>query len=438
MKKIMKSKKGITLISLVVTIIILLILAGISIGMLSGDNSIIGQAGNAKTQTDIAEEKEIIDLAVVHAMGKSKHGDIDETYFTNELEKNNATAIKKGSKYKVTFSSGRQYEVDQDGNVKEKKFNPNALEISELNENASTYFGWDVINYTETLDSSLDYMNWQLFYAGALDGETEERIYLISKEYVKNTDLPTVIKNGAKVEGAKPIAKSDSTYGANFSTYQSNAENINDGVLQPALYTGSLDISANMKKYNKSYFVDKKYTSTGPNMRAVAYMLDTSTWSQFSSSSKGYAEYAMGGPSVELVFTAYNKYKGLTGSSAYLAEAKSKNGYQISNDGGVNYANSITSSMIENDIMSGTIKINNPYSVSSLIGNAEGYWLSSSGNYNAERVLYLSRSGDIVAIDYNVQTKGIGFRPLILLNSNYTLEKTKDLNGNDAFKIVEQ
>ena len=38
MKKMLKNKDGITLISLVVTIIILLILAGISIGMLSGDN----------------------------------------------------------------------------------------------------------------------------------------------------------------------------------------------------------------------------------------------------------------------------------------------------------------------------------------------------------------------------------------------------------------
>ena len=32
----------------------------------------------------------------------------------------------------------------------------------------------------------------------------------------------------------------------------------------------------------------------------------------------------------------------------------------------------------------------------------------------------------------------IGFRPLVLLNSDFTLEKTKDSNGNDAFKIVEQ
>ena len=57
MKNLMKEKNGITLIALVITIIILLILAGISIGMLSVDNSINKQARNAKTQTDIAQKK---------------------------------------------------------------------------------------------------------------------------------------------------------------------------------------------------------------------------------------------------------------------------------------------------------------------------------------------------------------------------------------------
>ena len=119
MKKMLKNKKGITLMALVVTIIILLILAGISIGMLSGDNSIINQAGNAKTQTDIAEEKEIIDLAVVHAMGKSKYGDITKENLDNELNKyseiESTEQTDKG--IVVTFKSNRQYLVDSNGDV---------------------------------------------------------------------------------------------------------------------------------------------------------------------------------------------------------------------------------------------------------------------------------------------------------------------------------
>ena len=45
----LKNNKGITLIALVVTIIVLLILAGVSIAMLTGDNGILTQGKNAKT-----------------------------------------------------------------------------------------------------------------------------------------------------------------------------------------------------------------------------------------------------------------------------------------------------------------------------------------------------------------------------------------------------
>ena len=119
MKNMMKNKKGITLISLVVTIIILLILAGISIGMLSGDNSILKQAGNAKSQTDIAEEKEILQTASLAAMGKSKYGDITKEKLDSELNKypeiESTEQTDKG--IVVTFKSNRAYLVNSDGDV---------------------------------------------------------------------------------------------------------------------------------------------------------------------------------------------------------------------------------------------------------------------------------------------------------------------------------
>ena len=54
--------KGITLIALVITIIVLLILAGVSIATLTGDNGILTQAGNAKDNTRGASVQEAIDL----------------------------------------------------------------------------------------------------------------------------------------------------------------------------------------------------------------------------------------------------------------------------------------------------------------------------------------------------------------------------------------
>lgn len=53
-KKLIKVKKekGITLIALVVTIVVLLILAGVTIAMLTGDNGILTQARKAKEETE--------------------------------------------------------------------------------------------------------------------------------------------------------------------------------------------------------------------------------------------------------------------------------------------------------------------------------------------------------------------------------------------------
>ena len=54
----MKRNKGITLIALVITIIVLLILAGVAISMLSGENGILRKAAEAKTKTEEAQKEE--------------------------------------------------------------------------------------------------------------------------------------------------------------------------------------------------------------------------------------------------------------------------------------------------------------------------------------------------------------------------------------------
>lgn len=56
-------EKGITLIALVITIIVLLILAGVSIAMLTGENGIITQAQKAKFFTEVEELNERIELS---------------------------------------------------------------------------------------------------------------------------------------------------------------------------------------------------------------------------------------------------------------------------------------------------------------------------------------------------------------------------------------
>ena len=60
----LKRNKGITLIALVITVIVLIILAGVAISMLSGENGILNKAAEAKEKTEQAVYEENIRLAV--------------------------------------------------------------------------------------------------------------------------------------------------------------------------------------------------------------------------------------------------------------------------------------------------------------------------------------------------------------------------------------
>lgn len=75
----MRNQRGITLIALVITIIVLLILAGVSIAMLTGDNGILTKAQTAKNETLEGEVKERINIAL---------NDIKTEIYAQQAEKN--------------------------------------------------------------------------------------------------------------------------------------------------------------------------------------------------------------------------------------------------------------------------------------------------------------------------------------------------------------
>ena len=71
MKEKINERKGITLIALVITIIVLLILAGVTIATLTGDNGILNNAQIAKESTEIAKFKEAAQLAYMEAYAEN-------------------------------------------------------------------------------------------------------------------------------------------------------------------------------------------------------------------------------------------------------------------------------------------------------------------------------------------------------------------------------
>ena len=145
--------KGITLIALVITIIVLLILAGISISMLSGDNSILKKAGEARDLTEVSQEKENISLAYNSALidkiqKKSNAITLDE--FDKAIKSYDANAItsSEGSKIIVTFSNGHKYTLYKNGNIGEYEEPPLAKDTLTV-----------TVNEDETIES-LYYVNY--------------------------------------------------------------------------------------------------------------------------------------------------------------------------------------------------------------------------------------------------------------------------------------
>ena len=127
-EKVRNQNLGITLIALVITIVVLLILAGVSIAMLTGENGILTQANRAKKETIIASEKEKIELSLLEA-------NMDDTSieaFENALNK----YIGEG-KYKLT---GRETFVVTIYNTDNSyRINNNKVENIENYEEGSMY-----------------------------------------------------------------------------------------------------------------------------------------------------------------------------------------------------------------------------------------------------------------------------------------------------------
>lgn len=81
-----KFEKGVTLIALVVTIIVILIIAGISISALTGQFNGIFMGQQVKTEANVTEEKNALRLAIQETMTSDNKGEINEEPFRNHLD----------------------------------------------------------------------------------------------------------------------------------------------------------------------------------------------------------------------------------------------------------------------------------------------------------------------------------------------------------------
>lgn len=80
-------ERGITLVALTITIIVLLILAGVSINAIFGDSGLINNAKKAKENAEIASEIEYIQQASIIAIAESRTGDFTVEEMQDAMDK---------------------------------------------------------------------------------------------------------------------------------------------------------------------------------------------------------------------------------------------------------------------------------------------------------------------------------------------------------------
>ena len=122
----LKNKKGITLIALVITLIILLVLAGITVVALSGENGLFSKTKQAREKYSISEAKEKLTTKLMQLQTEvtdeeqrsatiediNKLVDEDSKYYDKEIE-----SVKDRNENKLVKISGYYFEVDSKLNI---------------------------------------------------------------------------------------------------------------------------------------------------------------------------------------------------------------------------------------------------------------------------------------------------------------------------------
>ena len=182
----LKQEKGITLIALVITIIVLLILAGVSIVMLTGDNGIITMSQEASFRTEMSQVREMVDMYLAE-----KQIDVKET-----TTKMNQVTIEKAKKWETTLKK----EIIYWGNYDIEINKPTDYYIEEmfdkliLNENGDV----DYIYYIENNDISSKKGKEKYIYNSETDIVYKLKKTGVGKYKVHSIEELDYLKNGGE------------------------------------------------------------------------------------------------------------------------------------------------------------------------------------------------------------------------------------------------
>ena len=426
--KILKKNKssGITLIALVVTIIVLLILAGISVQMLTGENGILQRAGEAKEKT---EEEQLIEEAKMDIIANQTSkltGKINEKELKSILSKYGtlSTEEERIIDKKLTTTDG-EYVIPVS-----KIYNGNILEATIENTEPKYFYG-DSIDYDVDIEVSLDdkdQYDWKIFYN---DGTN---IYIIAEDYVRmdNSLMPTIT---GRINNDRPY----SLYNPIQNGKDGSADIFGDdthNVTTKTLYLANKFLADWKPK------VTGRYSASGnSNAKMTAILLDTDLWSYNNSTEKGFTNstkiqnsnsnhinelFAIGGPTLEMWVKSWNKIHGSASedqNNLQLYYASNATGYFVGTTANPDINSSYYAYKEGTPGYTDTLyyphpAVNNSPDTFTSSNYCMGYWLASPSATYGSFVMTVSYIGSVSRDD--ISGTGWGVRPVVCLPSDIT------------------
>ncbi len=319
-KSKIKNMNGITLISLVITIIIMLILAGITISLALGKNGIIQRAKESIQITTKKQEMEYLSLAYnackLNMLSNNKQS--NDAIFAENFEKEvckykeaKVVTDSDGISLDVTFiKTKNEYVVNQDATIVEKGKKVANNDITN-NIKIKTFEKMDI-----TIDDDI-----VSYYGTAVEykaNDTDTGTYRIFY-YDKNGDFgePNTLYLKRDLDVTKELV-----------TYKNGEYEIIDG------YEGSADAVKNFKNINPQMKNDKyplrssdevemqDYNNFNLGYKLSTYLSDKNVFSNYVNSD--IANYSYGAPSIEMYLASMKQYAEKKNYAEVANEAQTK------------------------------------------------------------------------------------------------------------------
>ena len=253
-----KENKGITLIALIITIIVLLILAGVTISAISGNESVMEKAKQAKELNESSSELEQMQIAAVSAMANGLDGKISAANLKDALE----GIVSQEELDKITGNGpwiiakeNRKYFIKEDGTVKDY------TKADKINTKIGQTITYPTLGGAE---------GWKIFYA---DGD---EMFIIPSNIIPAST-------------------------AGFSS----GIPVNQSTVASAMGNGTYG-----RKWNSTWLNTSGAVTNENRHNAVAYLCDNTKWETYvakdGTTPKIAKSYAVGAPTLELFVASWN------------------------------------------------------------------------------------------------------------------------------------